>query len=422
MILSTVYDIRAKRKSEKPNKLFIAFSAYTNGQKLFDVTPSKSSSSIDCLNGIRALALMWIIFGHRMDNQTIFPIANPEIITEMSYQIYSIIFTSSLFAVDTFLVLGSVLLTWSMLSALDNKRMNLPRMILHRYLRYTPVLAAMMLYYISLNRHFIDGPITELNDIFINNCLKYWWSTLLHVQNYVNVNEMCLPHSWYLSADFQLFLISPFFIYFAWKYGRKFIWTFPTIATLGSVYLLVATLIFEIQTTVRKEGNFGDFFTILYYPTHTRLAPWFIGMNTGYILYKYKNQKIEISKTLNAILWILALSVLIAVLVSIKLFALPMEEVSLVSNAIYFALHRVAWSLGLAWIIFACHNIGSGSFIRWFLSLPEWQVLARMGLSIYLVHVVYQLVTMMNQKQPIFFGFWSMVNKIYCFVELCQLK
>jgi hypothetical protein len=48
---------------------------------------------------------------------------------------------------------------------------------------------------------------------------------------------------------------------------------------------------------------------------------------------------------------------------------------------------------------------------RWFLSLPEWQVIARMGLSIYLVHVVYQLVTMMNQKQPLYFEFTSMVSE-----------
>ena len=410
MILSTFYDIITRNKDEEPNKLLIVFSFYTNGKKLFDVTRSKSSSSIDCLNGIRALALMWIIFGHRMDNQQIFPLINRERLTEMSYEIYSILFTSSLFAVDTFLVLGSVLLTWSTLSALDNKRMNLPRMILHRYLRYTPVLAAVILFYISLNRHLITGPITELNDIFISDCLTYWWSAFLHVQNYVNVSNMCLPHSWYLSADFQLFLISPLFIFCAWKFGRKFIWIFPVIAFLGSVYLFVATLVFEIQTSVRKEGSFGDFFTILYYPTHTRLAPWFIGLHLGYILYKFRNQKVKISKSLNAFMWILSLATLIAVVLSIKLFALPMEEVSLLSNAFYFGLHRVGWALGLSWVIFACHNIGSGGIIRWFLSLPEWQVIARMGLSIYLVHVVYQLVTMMNQKQPFYFEFSSMVR------------
>lgn len=37
-------------------------------------------------------------------------------------------------------------------------------------------------------------------------------------------------------------------------------------------------------------------------------------------------------------------------------------------------------------------------------------MIAKMGLSIYLVHVVYQLVTMMNQKQPLYFEFSSMVR------------
>lgn len=68
---STIYDIMAKINEFQPNKLYIAFSLYTNGQKLFDVTKSKSPNSINCLHGIRSLSILWIIFGHRCLNHLV---------------------------------------------------------------------------------------------------------------------------------------------------------------------------------------------------------------------------------------------------------------------------------------------------------------------------------------------------------------
>lgn len=44
------------------------------------------------------------------------------------------------------------------------------------------------------------------------------------------------------------------------------------------------------------------------------------------------------------------------------------------------------WGLCLCWITFACTN-GHGVFINWFLSLPTFEVLAKLSYSTYLVHV-----------------------------------
>lgn len=56
-----------KKKSLSGTKYqpLIVFSVYTNGKKLFQCANSKSSSSIfECLNGIRALSVMWIVIVH----------------------------------------------------------------------------------------------------------------------------------------------------------------------------------------------------------------------------------------------------------------------------------------------------------------------------------------------------------------------
>jgi hypothetical protein len=66
-------------------------------------------------------------------------------------------------------------------------------MILHRYLRYTPLLAALLLFLITLMKHIVFAPMSYLEGGIWNivpNCEKWWWTTLLHVQNYVNPTEI----------------------------------------------------------------------------------------------------------------------------------------------------------------------------------------------------------------------------------------
>lgn len=67
-----------------------------------------------------------------------------------------------------------------------NGRVNIFRMYLHRYLRITPALAMLILVQ-KFIRFFNDGPFYNgFTKNFQVKCDKYWWSALLHVQNYVN--------------------------------------------------------------------------------------------------------------------------------------------------------------------------------------------------------------------------------------------
>lgn len=180
------------QKSKEPNKLLISFSIYTNGKKLFDMTESKSS--INSLHGLRALSIIWIMFGHRITNQLRLPHKNYKALVEFYGEWYSIIVYAYSIAVDTFFLMGALLLTMSTLRAIEKNRLNIPRMILHRYLRYTPVLGVAILCTITLPKYVASGPFTFRE--FSGNCIEYWWSALLHVQNYVNSADICLNHTW----------------------------------------------------------------------------------------------------------------------------------------------------------------------------------------------------------------------------------
>lgn len=58
---------------------------------------------------------------------------------------------------------------------------------LHRFLRLTPALAAVVLFEATLLIRMRDGPLWETNlKALKSTCEKAWWQTLLYIQNYYN--------------------------------------------------------------------------------------------------------------------------------------------------------------------------------------------------------------------------------------------
>ncbi|CRK88313.1 CLUMA_CG002092, isoform A, partial [Clunio marinus] len=407
LISSTSYDVINIINDREPNKLLIAFSVYTNGRKLFDLSQNSSQKSIECLNGLRVISLLWIIFGHRLTIQQFFPTTNPQTILKHYNYSYSVILSGYDIAVDTFFVMGALLITLSTLKLLEMKKLNIVRIIFHRYLRYTPVLAVLILYLVSIAKFTDNGPLKS--DYGDKSCKEFWWSALLHVQNYVNPINVCLNQSWYLSADFQLFIITPFFVYLLKNSSIMFTLASITLAISSSIYILFISLTKDLRLFMTSKGAL--FQELIYAPTHSRMGPWIVGVLLGYFLYIHRDTKLKLNKYKNAALWILSISVL----VSILMLGQPLRQKinnqsSLTFNAIYIAFSRLLWSIAISWIIFACYKLKTGGIVRWFLSLPYWQPLARMSLSMYLVHPIYQMTAMINHKDVITYEIWPMLH------------
>lgn len=75
MALATTVDMVAHKLDVRPNTMAIAMSAYTNGRKLFSMR--KNKEHIQCLYGLRALALIWLIYGYRHFLSLVLPLINP---------------------------------------------------------------------------------------------------------------------------------------------------------------------------------------------------------------------------------------------------------------------------------------------------------------------------------------------------------
>ena len=148
---------------------------------------------IGCLNGIRVLSILWVIFAHRMTSMyAATPTINYTYFLEWLKHYSSMIVFSGTVSVDTFFLLSGFLITWGMFKELDKRKsVNIIYMYVHRYLRLTPSIAMLILVHMSLVKYIGSGPFWKAAYLsFEKACGKNWWVTLLYFQNYFRKDDV----------------------------------------------------------------------------------------------------------------------------------------------------------------------------------------------------------------------------------------
>lgn len=233
-----------------PNKWIAAFSLFSSNKTLF--TTKKSPKDIYCINGIRSLSLIWIIFGHRYGIYFYTPLINrSDIVVEWLPNYFSGFVNSFHYAVDSFLLLGGFLVSYSLLNEFEENKtfLHVLYKIFRRILRIFPAYAAMILFTVSIAHHMGNGPFYKpFMSSISENCEKNWWAALLFIQNYYNPMQLCLGHTWYLSVDMQLFILSPFLIYPLWRYRQSFLPIIIGLISLQIAYVFIVVYINDFKT------------------------------------------------------------------------------------------------------------------------------------------------------------------------------
>jgi len=232
---------------------------------------SISVSSSNCLNGMRSLSMLWIIFGHTLAVQASVGYVNPAALlppTGMMASPLGKFFLSARYAVDTFFFIGGFLVMSGLLKRLDpalnevlspeeeseismwkNKmtrwgiinrkhvvigefvnrlrkhsssesKQNLGRglrwvvpFLLHRILRILPTYGIVLLLWWKIAATLGDGPFWPRWATFVAQCDSHAWTNMLFINNLVpryqpfGETSECMYHAWYLGVDFQLCLI-----------------------------------------------------------------------------------------------------------------------------------------------------------------------------------------------------------------------
>ncbi|KPI92901.1 Nose resistant to fluoxetine protein 6 [Papilio xuthus] len=256
--------------------------------------------------------------------------------------------SSTPITVDTFIAITGMLLVFTTAKKMDAGSLlrNLHIFYLNRLLRMFPLLATAVLLDASVFHRVGDGPYWMAVASNAQKCRDYWWTTLLHLQNYLNPTDMCVPHSWYIAVDVQLHILSPLVLYWILRGRRQTAW---------SALFLSLTLTLIVSAIYN-----GCFIVTLQF---TVQGLWVVSLciisGTLYMLYRVKQ----------------------------------LDWRYRAADAALNTLMRPLWAAAVGWMVLACAH-GYGGPINWFLSLPLWRLPGRLTYGMYLFH--YPIIVVVN--------------------------
>ncbi|CAG4952667.1 unnamed protein product [Colias eurytheme] len=405
-ILSTCYDLYQVfvRKRMKTNSLLSSFSIYSNTRSLLNFR--SDNTTLHCVDGIRALSMLWVICGHTYI-VGFFPTIHNGIDTiRWSTKPISSWIHAAPMMVDTYFLLSGIFCIYGKPVDYTTKKFirSLPKFYVYRYLRLFPLLATIVLLQASVMNWVADGPNFLGMAHATQQCRENWWATLLHVQNHLTMTRNCLIHSWYVAVDTQLHFLSPFVIVFL--FGSGWIsWAVMTSALLGSVITsVVYSFTYKFPAAminVWYSQTHHDYYGKYYAHTPVRAAPFIIGIMIGQILRIYRGRNIRIHKFYVITGWIMSLGSILFCIIAI------FKTVKMTYEFNYFditlnAFMRPLWGLAVAWLVFACVH-GYGGPLNWFLSLPMWKFPSRVSYAAYLVHLEVMILKVTSAQKTRYF-------------------
>ena len=443
-IAGTIFDLfwNDDDKSSKFGIFLLCFSFVANLKIMLlrkNQIKKCEGDNLEILNGIRALSIGWIVAGHSFNLSSVYlALSNPASIPYFYADIKNLLALSATYGVDTFFWLSAFLLGYFLAIELDkNPNFSLKHFVtlyVHRYLRITPLNMFVILFFWSLQVYLGGGPRWYNVDRVIIDCPDYWYTNLFYLRNFLEDidHENCLTASWYLSVDFQFFVISPFAIYCYCKINKVLGLLFIGILYItGIVTSGVITDYYNLDYLTFQ--NAYDYYTYYYYMPYTRIPPFAIGLFCALIAFTYKKFK-ETSIIYDRFLYYIVksqenlyirlftfLSGLI--LINTIIFArYPVYDNytdpywNQTQNTIFMAFDRAAFGLGIS-LVFLPMLLGYFPIISAILSWYPWSILSRLTFAMYLINYSIVQTFYLSQRNVIVLDDYNaFMNAAYIFI------
>ena len=380
--------VAKKRFIEFVKDVILSFSLYKNVPSI--MATHQPASAITSINGMRVLSMFWVILGHTYYwglsyNVIANSIEAGQTIPKRFLFQPVVIFA---FSVDTFFVLSGLLLSYLSIKDMERRQGKFPFILfyVHRLIRLSPgyYLAVFILF--KVLPHVGSGPLWSFVDVRL--CEKYWWTNILYINNfYPAVNfDMCHGVTWYLAVLMQFFIISPIFLLLLYHY-----WKIGLVTIVGTMLVSIAIIgtlagIEDFNANLFQAGTTELSGTVIYEKPYCRINSYLVGVLLGFALYKKwrLRSNLWIRICLYSAMWIMA-AALCAIIIFGQYKTWHGHPFTKTENVMYFMFDRTTYSIGIALMIYACHN-GFGGVINKFLSWSFWVPLSHLTFMAYLFH------------------------------------
>ena len=186
--------------------------------KFTDISNIKRISFRQDINGLRAIAVLAVVFYH----------------AEIQ------LFKGGWLGVDIFFVISGYLISNIIISELNEESFSFKSFYLRRVRRILPALFSTLLLTIPFAYFFLTPKaIEEYTDSFIASVFFYANYHFMNLDFYVAESTKLVPllHTWSLAIEEQYYLLFPMFAFVVYKYIKKYFTFFIGIITVSSLYL-----------------------------------------------------------------------------------------------------------------------------------------------------------------------------------------
>lgn len=290
------------------------------------------------------------------------------------------------------------------------------RWILLRYFRLTPAYAAVIGLTILLPL-LGSGPFwAETVQAMDSNCRANYYYNLLYINNFYQTDKLCLIHSWYLSNDFQFFLLSLLLFGLFYKSKKLTLLLLVVLLLVTTAATFVVTVLNDfpptIVTTSPAVSERWLFIHSLYYKPWPHLSSYLVGLITGFIVLKAKargdppeGKNTSVGERYLYLGWLLASVTAFSVINSVYPWNMGLK-VDPILTGLHSSTFRLLWACCCAWLIYALIKRPQ-NFLAKFLAWHGFQISSRLTYCTYLIHpliIYYHFGTLRERMDSSIYG------------------
>ncbi|CAL1297341.1 unnamed protein product [Larinioides sclopetarius] len=376
-----------EKKKGKAQRVLLCFSLIANFSHL--IAASERSDKLKVLQGMKALTIAWIMFGHNYA-WTNFPLARrPKLLTDAYQKLEFGLILNSWLSVEPFFLMNGLVASYTVLKVLPalKGRINVPLYILRKYFKI------LLLLLLTIGLAFFmpvvsSGPFWyDVVDPELRNCRDNWWFSFLFISNWISMKKICIsPVSWFISTDLQLHSFSIIPLYVLYK-SRKIGVLFTICLVIASNMAIGGTtfmydLLPFIQMSCGDKQKIQETIDYVHLRPYTHAGPYFIGVLLGVIVLDYKNIKLSVRQNVTG--WIFSIFLALTALYGGHNWNVGNPEGPLVT-ALFAAMHRATFGLSVAWVALACIT-GNGGPVNMMLSSPMLAPAGKLTYMIFMLH------------------------------------
>uniref|UniRef100_A0A182WAW6 Acyltransferase 3 domain-containing protein n=1 Tax=Anopheles minimus TaxID=112268 RepID=A0A182WAW6_9DIPT len=383
--------------------LFVdAFSIRRNVQQLWK---APKPNALPFLDGLRAIGTLTILVVHSQLPMIRMPVWNTEDLeAQANHVVFPFVNSGNTHMIQFFFTLGGMVFGISCLRHFERypsfRFQYFIDKLLRRLVRLLPAYVLIILYQATWYKHIKRGPLEyKFNDY----CLENWWTNLLFLNNYIHTTKPCLQFSWYLGADFQLFLIGSALLLLVWKWPLMKGWLVHLmiiVAFLMPGYIIYsesteATMTFDMRHALAELRTY-DHFLKYYLPSHTNISGYFFGIIAA--MFYTKVSSLHAADQFRSMLQKL-LTISLVALFGLNAFTtllpfLNIDKQHSIFHATYGSLLKSSWGCSYSLLFLVLATKGKSRVVE-LLSHSSFQCFAKISYCVYIVQytVIYGIYT-----------------------------